>query len=122
MALNCTAQALLSASECLGCGMTHKQLLAALVYIQCKANNMDCTPATLNVNATQLREKMTEKQLLAALVYIQCINNGGGGGGGGTPLVTGGAGVPVADPGIPFQVYTDTNTGNQFFWYGGAWH
>jgi hypothetical protein len=99
--------------------MTHKSLLASLVYILCKANNMTCTPASLAAASECYRCSMTEKSLLAAAVYILCTS-GGGGSGGGTILT--GAGAPVADPGVTNAVYTDTNTGNIYSWYAGAWH
>jgi hypothetical protein len=32
-----------------------------------------------------------------------------------------GTGVPTANPGVPFAVYTDSVTGNEYFWNGSTW-
>lgn len=119
MALDCTPAGLVAASNCLGCSLTFKQLLAALVYIQCTSNGMDCTPSTLVAASTQLRERMTEKQLLAALVYIQCTGGGGG-------SVECGTGAPITPPSgtCGFYIQTDStpNAGVIWEYFNGAWH
>lgn len=117
MAIDCSASGLVSASNCLECAMTHKQLLAALLYVQCTANGMNCTPASLVAASECLKCSMTEKQLLAALVYIQCTTNGGGGGG-----TSCGAGAPVAAPTGTCALYIDTDTGTIYAYYNGVWH
>ena len=106
--MTCTAPDLVSSSECLECAMTHKQLLAALLYVQCTANGMNCTPSSLVSASECLRCAMTEKQLLAALVYIQCTNNGGGGGGGAPDFINY-AGPPVDNPPTLAYIVVDVN-------------
>lgn len=32
-----------------------------------------------------------------------------------------GTGAPTANPGVPFATYTDTATGNEYFWNGTVW-
>ncbi len=122
---DCTPKTLLAGAECLECALTHKQLLAALVYVQCTANSMNCSPSSLLAGANCIM-CLTEKQLIAALVYIQCTNNGGGGGGGGggTGVTCGayGSGQPSFTPSTSCGSAIDTDTGNLWFYYGGAWH
>lgn len=103
MAIDCSAQGLATSSAKLVGSLTYKQLLAALVYIQCTANGMDCTPETLSTASKCLLNCMTEKQLLAALVYIQCT---GGGGAGTTCGDYGGAQPPFPATGCGFIIDT----------------
>lgn len=118
MAITCTPAALSAASSCLACDLTHKQLLAALVYIQCTVNKMSCTPATLAAQAECLKCALTEKQLLAALVYLVCSNGGIGSG----QLVIYTTTDPTADgqfpanQALPAVAYKLDGTGPTFVW------
>lgn len=33
-----------------------------------------------------------------------------------------GSGAPAADPGVAEAIYIDTDTGEQYQWFSGAWH
>ena len=81
MATNCTPSSLLAAAECFDCALTHKQLLASLVYVLCQINGMSCTPASLSKAAECFRCALTEKQLIASLVYLVCNGSTAIGGG-----------------------------------------
>lgn len=78
---DCSANTLAAASGLLEQKLTHKQLLAAAVYLLCVQNSMSCTPSSLASASGQLACCMTEKQLLAAAVYLLCVGGGGAGGG-----------------------------------------
>lgn len=64
----------------------------------------------------------TDPYEIAELQLLCEINAVAGTGGGGSGSVLSGAGAPVADPGVSNAIYTDTTTGNQWYWYAGAWH
>jgi hypothetical protein len=113
---DCTPSTLTEASKCLNC-LTHKQLLAVSVYINCTANGMDCTPETLLEGAKCLL-CMTEKQLIASLVYVLCQSGGGSSGGG----VSCGASDPVDTPTTTCAVYINTTTGRIWWYYTGQWN
>lgn len=61
---------------------------------------------------------------------VMYVNEGGAwvalsGGGGGSVQVFSGAGQPsvvLPNPGVTNAVYTDTLTGNHWYYYGGGWH
>lgn len=59
------------------------------------------------------------------IVQLLCeINATGGGGGGGTindSTVWSAPGEPAHTPTIANQIYTDTNTGAQWYWYDSSW-
>lgn len=117
MALDCTPAGLQQGSKCIECALTHKQLLAAMVYLLCTQNNMNCSPTSLMAGAKCIM-CLTEKQLLAALVYIQCQGGGGS--------VACGTGAPSAAPSgtCGFYIQTDSapNPGVVWEYFGGAWH
>jgi hypothetical protein len=119
MAIDCTAQGLAVASAKLTGSLSFKQLLAALVYIQCTSNGMTCDAESLSLASKCLYNCLTEKQLLAALVYIQCQGGGGG-------SVACGTGAPTAAPSgtCGFYIQTDSapNPGVIWEYFGGAWH
>jgi|SRR5690348_5513783 len=119
MALDCTPGGLNQGAKCIEC-LTHKQLLAAMVYLLCTQNNMNCTPASLMAGAKCIM-CLTEKQLIAAMVYLQCQGGGGGGSTGGTGAPTA-ANAPAA--GFGFYIQTDSvpNPGAVWEYYSGAWH
>lgn len=121
MALDCTPAGLQQGSKCIECALTHKQLLAAMVYLLCTQNNMNCSPASLMQGAKCIM-CLTEKQLIAALVYIQCTGEGSAGGtfgGNGSPV-----GVVVPSGAFAIYIQSDSvpNPGALWEWYGGAWH
>lgn len=123
MAISCTPAALSAASSCLACDLTHKQLLAALVYVLCTSNKMTCTPASLAAASECLRCALTEKQLLASAVYLICNGGtGGGGGGGGGQLVIYTTTDPTTDGKFPTDqtqpavAYKLDGTGPTFVW------
>lgn len=112
--MNCTPSVLLEGAECIECSLTHKQILASLVYVLCVSNSMNCTPSTLLAGANQLLA-LTEKQLLASAVYVLCV--GGGGGGGGSVQVLNFTGAsPTADGLVPANPLLDAIA----YKYGGA--
>jgi hypothetical protein len=105
MALVCTTPALQSGAASLEQSLTHKGLLAALVYVLCQVNNMSCTPQSLASLSECFRCGMTEKGLLAAAVYILCNNGSGGGGSGGSVQVLQYTGAtPTADGLVPASI------------------
>lgn len=121
--MDCSATSLSSASSTLFDTLSHKQLLAALLYVQCTANGMNCTPSSLMSGANCLL-CLSEKQLIAALVYIQCINNGGGGGGGGGGGVTCGnygGGQPNFVPATGCGNAIDTSNSRVWWYFNGNW-
>lgn len=104
MALSCDPKTIMAGADCLVCDLSHKQLLAGLVYVLCQANNMNCAPATL-MSGSKCILCLTEKQLLAAAVYLLCT--GGSGGGGSAPAGAGfilqdATGGPPPDPTRPW--------------------
>lgn len=120
---DCTAQGLSVSSTKLSGSLTFKQLLAALVYIQCTSNGMNCTPQSLSSASACLYDCMTEKQLLAALLYVQCTSGGGGGGGGGAVQILQYTGAsPTADgllptnQNLPAEAYKDDGTLPTYTW------
>ena len=121
MAISCTPSALVAGSDCIACNLTHKQLLASLVYVLCQVNKMNCTPASLASAAECYKCAMTEKQLLASAVYILCTNGAGGGGGGGQLVVytaadpTTGGNFPT-DKTQPAIAYSQNGTGPTYVW------
>jgi len=121
MALTCDAPSLVAGSSCIECSLTHKQLLAALVYVLCQVNNMNCTASSLAAASECLRCAMTEKSLLAAAVYILCTN--GAGGGGGTAPITqiNVPGPPAGNPPTYSNFVVDSN-GRVFVYWQGTWH
>lgn len=118
MALDCTTSGLAQNSKLLAGSLSHKQLLASMVYILCTSNNMNCSATSLAA-ASKCIMCLTEKQLLAALVYVQCQGGGGG-------SVACGVGAPVAAPSgtCGFYIQTDSvpNAGVIWEYFGGAWH
>jgi hypothetical protein len=117
MAIDCTAEGLANSGAPLS-GLAYKQLLAALVYIQCTSNGMNCDAESLSLASKCLYNCLTEKQLLAALVYIQCQGGGGG-------TVACGTGAPVAPPSGTCSLYIQTDsapfTGVLWEYFNGAW-
>lgn len=94
----------MAGAKCLDCNLTHKQLLAGLVYVLCQVNSMTCTPEVLMADSKCLL-CLTEKQLIAAAVYLLCTGGSGGGGGGGGQVVIDGTGSPPPDPTKPAISY-----------------
>lgn len=121
MALTCNAASLSASSSDLYQKLTHKQLLAALVYVLCTANGMNCTPKSLSDASNCLYCAMTEKQLIAALLFVQCSGGGGGGG-----SVACGTGAPTTPPSgtCGFYIQTDSapNPGVIWEYFNGSWH
>src|SRR5690348_9360141 len=117
MALDCTPGGLNQGAKCIEC-LTHKQLLAAMVYLLCTQNNMNCTPASLMAGAKCIM-CLTEKQLIAAMVYLQCT-----GGGGGVPCGNYGGAKPPASaaPSGGCGPVIDTSNGRVWWYYNGDFH
>ena len=130
MAISCTPTSLSAASSCLACDLTHKQLLAALVYVLCTSNNMSCTPSSLVAASECIRCAMTEKQMLAAMVFLICNGGTGGTGGSGAQLVLYTTTNPTTDGVTPTNInanaiaYRADGTQPIFVWdpVGHAWH
>ena len=119
MALACTTPALNEAASDLQQKLTHKGLLAALVYVLCQANDMNCTPATLAAASECLRCSMTEKGLLAAAVYLICTGGTGGGGGGNTNTIA--LTDPVGNGTTTGDIWINSTSKLEWFWDGAAW-
>ena len=120
MAIDCTAESLgVNASSLFG-SLSTKQLLAALVYIQCTSNGMTCNAQALSDASKCLWGCLNDRQLLAALVYIQCT---GGGSGPTATCVTGGNSPPVGTPPCDFSVWIQGPGPNFGVWLGdtGGW-
>lgn len=122
---DCTPKTIMAGASCLACDLTHKELLAALVYVLCTVNSMSCTPKSLAAASECIRCAFTEKQMLAAMVYLIC--NGGTGGGGGAAGVTRGNGSPVGvvnPASFVLYVQLDSSPLPGITWYsdGVTWH
>ena len=61
---------------------------------------------------------MSDRDLKMALLASACA----GGGSGASSPVTCGVGAPVAAPAGACALYIDTNTGDLYEYYSGAWH
>ena len=72
MSSQCTPAQLVDLAKCLACGMSEKQLLAALVVLLCQSNNMTCTAPQLNALGSPFMQQMTHTQMLAAMVALLC--------------------------------------------------
>lgn len=120
MALDCSAETLAVNSANLTGSLSFKQLLAALVYIQCTSNGMSCDAQTLSVASRCLYNCLSEKQLLAALLYIQCTTGGSGGGGGNkiTVAVT----DPVGNGTTAGDLWINELSAQEWYWSGSAWN
>ena len=94
----CDPKTLLSGAACDLCALTHKQLLASMVALLCKANNMNCDPKSLLAAANCILCSMTEKQMLASMVNLLCVGGGTGGGASGSGQIVAYTGAnPNAD-------------------------
>lgn len=107
----CDPSSLVAESACINCSLTHKQILAALLFVAATNAGMSTNPTVLMAESACIQCGMTEKQILAALLYVNCAGGGGGAGGG---LVGTGSpqGAVTANSGTG---YLDTATGN--FWW-----
>lgn len=97
---DCTPKTIEAAAKCLDCNLTHKQAIAALVYVLCTVNSMSCTPTSLMAGAKCIM-CLTEKQLIAAAVYLICTGGTGGGGSGTQQVYQDHTGSPPDDPTKP---------------------
>jgi len=98
--------------------------LALLRQILLALNPMASTSpqALLNNSDVQCYNCDYSQAWLLELALLRQIAIGIGGGSGSGGQISSGVGQPVADPGVANAVYTDTATGNQFWFYNGAWH
>lgn len=114
----CDPATLSALSGCLNSCLTHKQLLAARLYVACVEAGVTTDPKSLMQSASCLL-CLTEKQIQAAQLYVECVGGGGSGGGG-----TGGVGPPTSPGTALYELYMDTTTPTQpivYYWNGTTW-
>lgn len=84
-----------------------------------------CSPSEL-IEASQCFACLSKQQLQAVIAQLLCeiLANGGGGGGGGGGLTCGayGGGEPDFTPVTGCAHAIDTDTGQPWYYYSGAWH
>jgi hypothetical protein len=105
----CDPASLVAESDCINCSLSHKQILAALLYAAATAASMSTNPSTLVAESACIRCAMTEKQILAALLYVTCAGGGSGGGGSAAPDSISYAGPPIVNPPALAYVVVDSN-------------
>lgn len=122
----CNPTTVLSESDCLLC-LSEKQLQVAILLLLCQLQKTFDPMATCNVEDIVADSSaylaMNSHQLLAAQLELLCQIESQIGAGGTGGLVHTDTVDPVADPGVPSQLWINRSTGQVWYWNDttGAW-
>lgn len=130
------AQTLLTAAQCYACFASNDytiqlmklSLLRQILLAQNPTAMTDAQTLLDQAKCYQCHGSNSYMMQMMELALLAQISNNGGGGGTGSGSVLSGAGLPTviypAGPpgGGTNALYTDSNTGILYSWYGGAWH
>jgi hypothetical protein len=120
-----TAQELVSASNCLDCGISDGQKLSVLIYLFGQVAGVSMTAQELVAASACYNCGISPGQQMAVLIYLAGqIAEGGGGGGAPQGVFCGNysGGTPSPTPIASCAIAIDTSNGTLWHWYSGAWH